>query len=299
MPFSRKERLELAISYHDCDEDKHAAAALAVQRCPSLSTRHRLAEAAEFWGKHLLKHFNVDDAPRSGAPRKFSEDDERCLAALLRRGRRLGHGKWHPFLNVEHACSISPQIKQLMEAQDVESFKTVWAAALRADPSLRQRSQDVHAPLPPWVCNERWEAAGALLSQVLADPMSLLRMVFIDAANPCFYVPHRVTAIVSTSDDSWRQPIIDPRWQHHGSSVPPWKLSYMAAVWAMIGAFEPRKNPGSHDSLLNQLRMRKHYVVRHALQPLQGALQCREGCGRRCQGSSRSSGAGGRPVSRE
>lgn len=145
--------------------------------------------------RRFVKHKTVFDAPRSGRPRKISDQVARMCRTLLLQGELVDNVRV-PFSSMKDAVKRSPEIAML-KAQCNCTNKQMWKAVRDIDPLMRKAKRQNKPFLKPEVKEARVEAAerGLNLSE---DEVK--DVVFIDEVTVTI-LPEEFTTVICRKGD--------------------------------------------------------------------------------------------------
>lgn len=190
----------------------------------------RPGRVAKRFSRKVKEQQPVSDAPRSGRPRKFTDEEAAWAVDMVEAGVQQEDGSTAHYLSQWDAVRLSPQLSMLCRTANAHT-DTLWRAMQRVQPALKKRLFKVRPILTPQLAQQRQQYAASMLQMPLPQRHAIVwldaKKLWVKTLPHCAWVN---TATAAAGDLT----IEDSRAQR--SSKDSICLNYYAAVSAAVGA---------------------------------------------------------------
>jgi hypothetical protein len=219
--------------YLQANEDAEVAAELLKDRLGARQTPCRPKIYCEFWGKRRLTTHNVADAPRSGAPRRLSQQQIDVAITALSQGWLLlgaNEATRKPYSSWLDFCTNCPTASNILQSTGVHP-RHLLRACKATLPTLKRAKIQLRVWLKPATKAERVSKSQTLLGMTDGWFQSV---VWVDAKT-LYISPKSAFAWINTADMMAHSMLVreDRRIKPKPSQMV--KIKFYIAVNAMYG----------------------------------------------------------------
>lgn len=224
--YSAKVRKDGAKAWLQHPNDPKAAVQAFKQMQPdAVEGMPRPATNMKRWAEQWDDRDSYADMPRSGRPRKITDESTlRACCAALKRARRIG-GVWRHYATIEEAAEYEP-VLQRTKAQYNVSWQHLLRALYRFDPTITRGKEKQR----PFLKEHHREQRITIAKRLRRQPLKYFKRVFYLDAKHLYVVPPLDTVYCDAAEVNALF-VEDPKAKHH-----PICLHYYAMVNWFTGA---------------------------------------------------------------